>query len=180
MKTKNSRTNLYEFTIPFFVRGIGILGGILRHAERHAKANKYDILILLNDRLAPDMFSFTQQIQYAYFSAIDVVKKLTDVPVPTLAYDEKTVADLNRSLKTVVKYLKNIKKDKFDGAEDKMISLYWDSTHALRGEDYVKKLSIPNFYFHEGMAYAILRHRGVPLGKSDFISELPVKKIKGK
>jgi len=28
---------------------------------------------------------------------------------------------------------------------------------------------MPNFYFHATTAYAILRHNGVPLGKSDFL-----------
>jgi len=29
---------------------------------------------------------------------------------------------------------------------------------------------LPNFYFHITMAYAILRHTGVPLGKMDYLA----------
>ena len=31
---------------------------------------------------------------------------------------------------------------------------------------------MPDFYFHLTIAYAILRHNGVPLGKNDFIGKL--------
>ncbi|HEX6271617.1 MAG TPA: DUF1993 family protein [Polyangiaceae bacterium] len=36
-------------------------------------------------------------------------------------------------------------------------------------------MQIPNFYFHVCMAYAILRHNGVELGKTDFLGSLPVR-----
>jgi hypothetical protein len=41
--------------------------------------------------------------------------------------------------------------------------------NTVRGDHYLKRLSEPNFYFHCTMAYAILRHNGVKLGKGDFI-----------
>jgi hypothetical protein len=39
----------------------------------------------------------------------------------------------------------------------------------LGGEDYLLQMSIPNVYFHVAMAYAILRHNGVDIGKMDFL-----------
>jgi uncharacterized protein len=40
----------------------------------------------------------------------------------------------------------------------------------LTGEEYLQKFVLPNFYFHLTTAYDILRHKGVPLGKADFLS----------
>jgi hypothetical protein len=34
--------------------------------------------------------------------------------------------------------------------------------------DYLRFFVYPNFYFHVTTTYAILRHNGVELGKSDF------------
>jgi hypothetical protein len=36
-------------------------------------------------------------------------------------------------------------------------------------------MSLPNFYFHVTTAYAILRHNGVDLGKTDFIGGIPTR-----
>ena len=38
------------------------------------------------------------------------------------------------------------------------------------GEFYLRHWALPNFYFHCSMAYALLRHAGVVLGKADFLA----------
>ena len=40
----------------------------------------------------------------------------------------------------------------------------------LSAKDYIFNYAIPNFFFHVQTAYAILRMKGVPLGKTDFLS----------
>jgi hypothetical protein len=40
--------------------------------------------------------------------------------------------------------------------------------------DYLVQFALPNFYFHVVTAYDILRHKGVQLGKSDYIGGLPM------
>lgn len=42
--------------------------------------------------------------------------------------------------------------------------------------DYVRQLAMPNFYFHAALAYEILRHNGVDLGKAHFIGHLTMAK----
>ena len=43
---------------------------------------------------------------------------------------------------------------------------------AMKGHDYLVEMSLPNFYFHVSMVYAILRHNGVDLGKRDYIGSI--------
>jgi len=42
----------------------------------------------------------------------------------------------------------------------------------MSGLVYLRGWLIPNFFFHVSMAYAILRHNGVDIGKRDFLGEL--------
>ena len=42
-------------------------------------------------------------------------------------------------------------------------------------ENFLMSFSLPNFYFHSTTAYDILRHKGVPLGKRDFMGALRLK-----
>jgi hypothetical protein len=39
----------------------------------------------------------------------------------------------------------------------------------MSGADYFVEHTMPNFYFHLGHAYAILRHNGVDVGKRDWL-----------
>ena len=40
--------------------------------------------------------------------------------------------------------------------------------------DYLMRFALPNFYFHCSIAFAILRHRGLDIGKTDFLGPLPL------
>jgi hypothetical protein len=42
-------------------------------------------------------------------------------------------------------------------------------------EGFVTSFSLPNFYFHATTAYDILRSRGAPLGKRDFLGRMRLK-----
>jgi uncharacterized protein len=37
---------------------------------------------------------------------------------------------------------------------------------------FLMSFSLPNFFFHTTTAYDILRHKGAPLGKRDFIGKM--------
>ena len=39
----------------------------------------------------------------------------------------------------------------------------------LTGEQFLRDWALAQFYFHVTTAYGILRHKGVPLGKMDFL-----------
>ena len=42
----------------------------------------------------------------------------------------------------------------------------------LPGTDYALQWVVPNFFFHVTTAYDLLRMKGVPLGKKDYIGPL--------
>jgi hypothetical protein len=42
-------------------------------------------------------------------------------------------------------------------------------------EGFIMSFSLPNFYFHATTAYGILRMKGVPLGKRDYMGQMRMK-----
>jgi hypothetical protein len=44
----------------------------------------------------------------------------------------------------------------------------------MKGGDYLAQFLLPNFYFHLTVAYAILRHNGVEIGKRDFLGAIAI------
>jgi hypothetical protein len=60
----------------------------------------------------------------------------------------------------------------YAGAATRKIKLSWALGKVIGGEDYLLQVAIPNIYFHIVMAYAILRHNGVDVGKMDFLGPM--------
>ena len=50
-----------------------------------------------------------------------------------------------------------------------------DSKRLFTAEGFLMSFSLPNFHFHATTAYNILRSKGVPLGKRDFMGALRLK-----
>jgi uncharacterized protein len=42
----------------------------------------------------------------------------------------------------------------------------------IGGDNYLMQITIPNVFFHLSMAYAVLRHNGVDIGKMDFLGPM--------
>lgn len=166
-------SELYASTVPELIRGLERLLHFMAVARKHARKNKYDAGVLLTARLYPDMYTFIQQIQYAYFTALDFTRQLTARKPPKMKYDEKTYEDLTASIKKVLAYLRKLRAEDFAGAEKKTAAPYFTPKLQLPARAHARLVTLPNFYFHCSTAYAILRHEGVPLGKKDFIGKLP-------
>src|SRR3546814_12233480 len=69
-------------------------------------------------------------------------------------------------------FLDSIDRAALDGDLDRMVSFELPNgmVFDLSAFDYVRDWAVPQFAFHRTMAYAILRHMGVPLGKADYVS----------
>ena len=81
--------------------------------------------------------------------------------------------ELKQRIAKTLDFIKSIKASQLEGAETRPIELKCPNrTLTFTGLSYVNNFVLPNFYFHESMAYAILRHNGVEVGKCDFLGEM--------
>ena len=82
---------------------------------------------------------------------------------------EKTLAELRARIATCLQYVEGFQPADFSGGEERRVAPPWMEGNSVSGEQYLTRISAPNFYFHVTTAYDILRHNGVELGKRDFI-----------
>ena len=153
--------------------GDGRARGIPTAAEaQHAAAKKFDVTVLLTSRLAPDMRDFIYQVQ----SACDYVKAaaawLSGQTPPRHEDNERTVAELRARIRKTVAFAESVPEPAYQGAPARRMSFSWAPKKDMGGEDYLLQMTIPNTYFHLAMAYAILRHNGVDVGKMDFLGPI--------
>jgi hypothetical protein len=98
---------------------------------------------------------------------------LSGKPAPSHADTEQTFPDLRQRIRKCIDFVDGVAADDLEGSEERKVSPPWLGERWLRGDDYVVHVVLPNFFFHATMAYAILRHNGVELGKMDFVGSLP-------
>jgi hypothetical protein len=163
--------SMYKTSVPIFVQFLSSLSAVLDKAAAFAEAKKVEQVVLLNTRLAPDMFPLVRQVRAATDHAINASGRLAGVEMPTFANTEATIAELKERIAKTVDFLKTLKPAQIDGSEDKAIKITFPSgaVREFTGQSLLLNNSLPNFYFHCTTAYDILRHCGLELGKRDFM-----------
>lgn len=144
-------------------------------ASESAKARSFDVDVLAQARLAPNQFAFVQQVQSACDQAKYAAAYLGGKTPPSHPDTEKTFAELRERIRKCTSFLSTVGKKDYTGAEERKVAPPWLGGRWLSGHDYLVELAVPNFFFHVTMAYAILRHNGVELGKMDYIGGLPTR-----
>lgn len=166
--------SMYQASVPPLIRSLSNLRALLEKAAAHAEARKIDPSVLLGMRLYPDMFPLSRQVQIATDNAKGAAARLAGLEPPKYEDTEITFGELIARIDRTVAYLGTFTPERIDGSEEHVIVLARrGGTLELPGLRYLMEFLLPNFYFHAGIAYAILRHAGVELGKQDFLGKLP-------
>jgi uncharacterized protein len=161
--------SLHDASAPAFARGLNVLLGLLDKA----RASGLSEAELWEARLAPDMRPFPDQIRMAAFSARSCVGRLTGQPWPRTDDAEATLDQLEETVRLSLAFVEAADPAAFEGAETRRIALRFPGVELdFEGAGYLTSFALPNFQFHLAMAYAILRHRGVELGKRDYLGKL--------
>ncbi|MCZ8376867.1 MAG: DUF1993 domain-containing protein [Beijerinckiaceae bacterium] len=146
---------------------------ILDKLAAHAEARKIEEAVYLQARLYPDMFAFTRQIQIACDFAKGAAARMAGQEVPGWADEETSIADLKARVERTKAFIATIDPALYAGSDGRVLKIKLGRNAPeleMTGQDYFAKVVLPNFYFHASMAYAILRHCGVELGKGDFLN----------
>ena len=165
--------SLYDISVPALLRGLENLSAQIDKAVAFAKEQGIDESELLQGKLAPDMYEFTKQVQRVSDTAKFGGARLSQQQAPSWNDDEASFDELKARIAKTADYLRSIPRESIDGNE-KIEVRFKAGPRELHftGEDYVRSFLLPNFYFHATAAYAILRHKGVPIGKMDYLGRI--------
>lgn len=166
------KISMHTMSVDAFVPTLNALAKILDKAVQNAGARKFDPAVLINARLAPDMYPFVKQVQIACDFAKNSTARLAGQEAPRFEDNEQTIDELKARVAKTLDYVKSVRAEAFEGAEDRDIKLSFPNGMSLefKGLAFLRDWSLPNFYFHAVTAYDILRHNGVDIGKRDYLS----------
>ena len=161
--------------IRLFAKTLQNLERWMDKAAEHAKAKSFEVDVLAQARLAPDQYELVRQVQALCDQAKYAAAYLGGKQPPSHPDTEKTFAELKQRIEKCLGFLETVQAKDLAGADERKVSPPWLRGSWLTGADYLTHVAVPNFFFHATMAYAILRHNGVPLGKMDFVGSLPMR-----
>lgn len=171
--TAMAQDAMYPLVILQCVQMLKNLENWLDAAEQHAATKKFDVGVLMDGRLAPDMKPFIYQVQ----SACDYVKGgvawLSGQTPPRHEDNERTIDEIRERIRKTVAFAQSVDEAQYAGAADRKVSMsFAPAGKLLDGKDYLLQMVLPNTFFHVTMAYAVLRHNGVYIGKMDFLGPI--------
>ena len=162
--------SMYDASIPPMIRMLQNLSKILDKAVAQTETDKTNPAVLLEAKLAPDMFAFPRQIQIATDAAKGCAARLAGQEPPSFPDTETTFPELKARVAKTIEYLQSVKAEQIAGSEDRHITLKTaHRTLEFNGRDFLTQFALPNFYFHLTTAYGLLRHKDIQIGKMDYL-----------
>jgi uncharacterized protein len=168
------KISMHNASVGVYTKLLQNLLGMLDKCEKWVTEKKIDPNAILQARLAPDMFTFTRQIQIMTDMAKGTAARLAGVEPPRYEDNETSLAEIKARVSKTIDYLNGLDAKAFEASEDRTITLTLGpptarQEHKFEGLAYLHGFGTPNVYFHYSMAYALLRHNGLEIGKRDFV-----------
>ena len=125
---------------------------------------------LLEARLIEDMAALPFHIQRVSDISKNAAARISGTEGVPMSDDETTFEQLQARIQKTIDYLNTVSEDSINGKEDQEILLKTGvGEYRFTALSYLLAFSLPNFYFHVTTAYDLLRHKGVPIGKWDYL-----------
>jgi uncharacterized protein len=162
--------SIYAASIPVMARALDVMSDLLRKAEAHAADQGLDPAELTGARLAPDMLDLVGQVQRASDTSKFTGQRMSGIAAPSFPDTETTFDELQARIAGTLAYLRGIDPSALDSAEDRPVELKLGlASRTFSGADYLLQFALPNLFFHVATAHDILRHKGVRIGKLDYL-----------
>lgn len=169
--------SLYDVTVPTFVQILGSVSGLIEKADAHCTANKIAPGDIINARLHEDMLPFSYQVKSSVTHSIGALQALNKgVFSPDMTPSPDTFSALQEKVTSAIAALEALRPQDVNSYEGRDMRFALKEFHLdFTAENFLLSFSTPNFYFHATTTYDILRHKGVAIGKRNFVGKLRTK-----
>jgi hypothetical protein len=164
-------TSFYDFSVANYLQTLGAVSGFLAKGREHCLKSGIDLGQVVETKLVADMLPFRFQIVSVVHHSLGAIRGIETgvfsppAPAPDLDYAalEKLVTEARTGLQAY-------EREAVDALETKDVAFKMgERGMPFVARDFVLSFSLPNFYFHAATAYDILRMKGAPIGKRDFM-----------
>ena len=170
--------SLSNISIKTYLQLLPAVSNIMQKAKVHFEEEGTSLQEIVDMRLYEDMATFAFQVFSIVHHSLGAINALKDgefgPPKMPLGLDFES---LHNIIKDAEAKLLEVNPEDIDKLLDgqvifKMGDIRWPFTN----EDFILSFSLPNFYFHLTTMYDMLRVKGLPIGKMDFIGQMRLNK----
>lgn len=163
--------SLYTATIPAYLQTLPAMAGLIDKAEAHCREHGLAPSALIEAQLAPDMWNFGTQIGVVRAHSAGALEGArAGLFSPSFAPPPADFAGLRAIIADAIARVKAVTPDEINALEGRdAVFRFGERQMDFTAEDFLLSFSLPNFYFHASAAYAILRSKGLAVGKRDFL-----------
>jgi len=169
---------LYDYSVGTYVQILGAVKGILEKGRRHFESEGIDLAAIVTTRLHEDMLPFWFQIVSVCHHSLGAMRGLeAGVFSPPERNPDLTYEKLEAMVAESLAAIETLSANEANAFQGKDIQFrLGELTIPFKAENFILSFSLPNFYFHATTAYDILRMKGVPLGKRDFLGKMKIER----
>ncbi len=170
--------SLYAATVPSYRQILGAVSGLLGTAEAFCAEKGIAPHDIIQARLAEDMQPFAYQVKSTAVHSLGAIEGVRrGVFSPDTTPPPETFAALKTRIAETLAALEAIEAAEVDAFIGRDMRFAFGDRHVdYTAEDFLLSFSQPNFYFHAATAYDILRWKGAPISKRDFMGKTRRKK----
>ncbi|MBL8553591.1 MAG: DUF1993 domain-containing protein [Phenylobacterium sp.] len=168
---------LYDASVRTFLQILPAVAGYLEKARAHAVEAGRDPEDLVEARLCDDQWPLRSQVISTVHHARGAIAGVKAGVFRPPNWDAGSdYAGLQKMVADAVAELSALTPNEVNALEDQdLVFELGPRQMPFRGGDFLLSFSLPNFYFHATTGYDVLRARGAPLGKRDFMGVPRVK-----
>jgi len=163
--------SLFTF-INLFERQVGTLDHLLTKGAEHAKATGASEADMLQWRLVGDMNPLAFQAMVVCNFVRLWPARVAGLPLPAEISADLDQAGFKAAIADARAYLASLTAEQFAGRDDVPLEVTIGNgmSPTLPSGQWLTVFATTNIYFHLSMAYAILRAKGVQIGKVDLFA----------
>lgn len=169
--------SLYDASVANFLQTLGAVNHFLDKGLKHFQEQGVDPETIVETRLAPDMWPLRNQVTSVAGHSLGAMEAAKNgIFKPPSSDPALNYAGLQALVRDAQAALTALKPEDVNALEGRDVTFkVGDRALPFTAENFLMTFSLPNFYFHATTAYDILRSKGVPVGKRDFMGRLRMK-----
>jgi hypothetical protein len=165
---------LYDATVPNYLQVLRSFRGVLDKGLAHARETGVDPDSLVEARLAADMFPLSFQVQRVAHHSAGALRDVSQGAFSLPSKDAFDYAGLQKLIADAEAAVSGWTREAVNALEGREV--LFDTgrgpARTFTAEAFLFSFSLPNFHFHAVTTYGILRMKGAPIGKTDYLGQL--------
>lgn len=169
--------SLYDISVAPFTQTLGAVAGFLKKGAEHCQANGISLDDVVATRLYPDMSPFRFQVGSVAHHTMGALRGVQAGEfAPPSGGVELDYAGLQALIEEAKSYVASLSRESVNAMLGKDVTFRLGANSMpFVAEGFLMSFSLPNMHFHATTAYDILRMKGVPIGKRDYMGRPQLK-----